>query len=278
MVCLSGKTRVLSILGDPVAQVALPRLFAEYAVAQGLDATLVPIQVAAADLPSFVKALRVWRNSPGCVVTFPHKQAAATLVDEVTPVARRLGVVNLIRREADGRLVGDLTDGIGFLVAARRNGFTPEGRRALVIGAGGAGSAIAHALASGGLRHLTLLDVSPARRDALLSLLAGEFPGMELAATPLALGQYDLIANATAVGADGQSLPLSLTGLSPKTLVADVVTEPNTTPLLAAARVWGCGVQTGKEMARGQIEAIARFLDLTAGLPSTSLLQQVTDR
>lgn len=277
MTRLSGRSAVLSIVGDPVAQVALPTLFASHAAAQGLDAVLIPIQVAVGDLPSFLRALRAWRNSPGCVVTFPHKQTAASLVDETTPLARRLGVVNLIRRAGDGRLVGHLTDGTGFLAAARRHRFAPEGRRALVIGAGGAGSAIAHALAEGGLRHLTLHDLSTARRDALLSLLAEDFPDLDLAAIPEVSVRYDLVVNATAVGADGRSLPLSLTGLAPPHLVADVVTEPDITPLLAAARASGCAVQTGKDMALGQIEAITGFLGLSGRQPAMPLPHEMME-
>ena len=259
---LSGSTTILSILGDPITQVALPRLFSRYAAQHALDAALIPIQVSAADLPSFTRMLRDWRNSPGCVVTYPHKQAAAALVDEATSVARRLGVVNLIRRETDGRLIGHLTDGIGFLVAAHSHGFTPKGQRALVIGAGGSGSAIAYALADAGLEHLAVVDVVPARRDALLSLLAEEFRDLDLAHAPSKHKEYDLIVNATSVGADGQSLPLSLAAFGQPKLVADVVTEPDITPLLAAARALGCAIQTGKEMAHGQIEAIARFFGL----------------
>ena len=261
----SGSTTVLSILGDPITQVALPRLFSRYAAQHSLDATLIPIQLAAADLPSFTRMLRGWRNSPGCVVTYPHKQAAAALVDEATSVARRLGVVNLIRREADGRLIGHLTDGIGFLVAAHSHGFTPKGQRALVIGAGGSGSAIAYALADAGLEHLAVVDLIPARRDALLSLLAEEFRDLDLAHAPSTHKEYDLIVNATSVGADGQSLPLSLAAYGQPKLVADVVTEPDITPLLAAARALGCAIQTGKEMALGQIEAIVQFFGLLGG-------------
>ncbi|MCA3155269.1 MAG: shikimate dehydrogenase [Burkholderiales bacterium] len=270
MSLLSGNTTVLSILGDPITQVALPRLFTRYAVQQSLDATLIPIHLAAADLPSFARMLRGWRNSSGCVLTYPHKQAAAALVDQATPIARRLGVVNLIRREPDGRLIGHLTDGIGFLVAAHRHGFTPKGRRALVIGAGGSGSAIAYALADAGLEHLAVLDLIPARRNALLSLLAKEFCDLDLAHTPPTHQQYDLIVNATSVGADGQSLPLSLAAYGQPKLVADVVTEPDITPLLAAARALGCAVQTGKEMAHGQIEAIAQFFGLLGDTSPTS--------
>lgn len=265
MSCLSGSTTVLSILGDPITQVALPHLFSRYAAEHSLDAALFPIQVAAADLPSFTRMLRGWQNSAGCVVTYPHKQPAAALVDEATPVARRLGVVNLIRRAPDGRLIGHLTDGIGFLVAAHQHGFTPKGQRALVIGAGGSGSAIAYALADAGLGHLAVVDVVPARRDALFGLLAEEFPDLDLADTPDAQRQYDLIVNATSVGADGQSLPLSLAAFGQPKLVADVVTEPDITPLLAAARALGCAVQTGKEMANAQIEAIVQFFGLLGG-------------
>lgn len=268
MTRLSGSTVILSILGDPITQVALPRLFSRYAAQRLVNAILVPIHMSAADLPSFARMLRGWRNSPGCVVTYPHKQAAAALVDDATSVAKRLGVVNLIRRESDGRLIGHLTDGIGFLAAARKHGFTPKGRRALVIGTGGSGNAIAYALADAGLEHLAVLDIVSARCDKLFTLLAEEFPDLDLARSPCAHKQYDLIVNATSLGADGQSLPLSLAAFGCPKLVADVVTEPDITPLLATARTLGCAVQTGEEMAHGQIEAIAQFFELSGDISS----------
>src|SRR5262245_21723317 len=136
---ISGRTKVVAIIGHPISQVRSPTTVnAEYA-RRGIDAVLVPVDVEPVAVPAFVEVLRHWRNAPGCVVTVPHKSACAGLVDGLSERARRLGAVNLIRRTAEGRLEGDMVDGEGFMLALRANGFEASGKTAIVFGAGAVG-------------------------------------------------------------------------------------------------------------------------------------------
>src|SRR5262245_23501289 len=125
---ISGRTRVVAIIGHPTAQVRSPTsVNAEY-VRRGIDAVLVPIDLEPPAVPAFIEVLRHWHNAPGCVVTVPHKSACAPLLDRLSERARRLAAVNLIRRTANGTLEGDMVDGEGFMLALRQNGFEPPGK------------------------------------------------------------------------------------------------------------------------------------------------------
>src|ERR1700736_3441471 len=143
---LNGETRLHLIVGDPVAQTKSPSgLTAEFA-ARGVNAICIPLHVVPADFDDVMRAAKRVRNIDGIVITVPHKFAALRHCDEVTDRARLLGAVNVLHRVAAGRWRGDMTDGTAMVAALRRAGCEPAGRRALVVGAGGAGSAVALAL------------------------------------------------------------------------------------------------------------------------------------
>lgn len=175
--------------------------------------------------------------------------------------------MNVIRREANGKLLGDNVDGAGFLNAARKNGFQAAGTSVLVVGAGGVGSAIAYALAEAGVARLALSDTSPERTEALASVLRQHFPSVAVEQAPASLADLDLLVNASPVGMGGSGelpLPASLLeSLSVRTWVADVVTSPEITPLLALAQSKGCAIQTGPQMARAQLGNLGAFMGVT---------------
>ena len=146
---IRGSTELVAIVGSPIAQVKSPENFNTWFASNGCDLAMLPIDLQETALEAFVGSLRGWQNLRGCVVTVPYKQALANRVDGLSERAAALGSVNVIRRERDGRLLGDNVDGAGFLGAAHKHGFEPAGKRALVIGCGGVGSAIAGALVVG---------------------------------------------------------------------------------------------------------------------------------
>jgi shikimate dehydrogenase len=164
-----------------------------------------------------------------------------------------------MRREADGRWTGDMTDGGGFIAALKRNNFDPKGKRALQIGAGGAGSAIALALTMEGA-GVTLCDLDTAKRDALIARLGRH--GHKVAATDKAdPGGFDLVVNATPAGMKaGDPLPVDAPKIAAKTFVADIITMPLVTPLLQAAQARGCAIQNGVQMFEAQVDFITEFL------------------
>jgi shikimate dehydrogenase len=261
---ISGRTKVVAIIGHPISQVRSPTTSnAEY-LRRGIDAVLVPIDLEPAAVPAFLDVLRHWHNAPGCVVTVPHKSACAGRVDGLSERARRLGAVNLIRRTIEGRLEGDMVDGEGFMRALRQNGFEAPGKAAIVFGAGAVGRALLLSLAAAGTRRLMFSDPD-ATRVAQLQRLASEagLASMLSIGTPDELSGFDLAVNASPVGmgTDGRAAfdPATLPGHA---LVADVVTEPVDTPLLKAAKARGLRTQTGRAMSDAQVDMQLAFLGL----------------
>jgi len=261
---IQGSTGLVAILGTPIAQVQSPANFNRWFQAQGLDLAMLPVDLRADALPGFIASLRGWNNLRGCVITVPYKQAVVPLLDELSTRARLLRSVNVIRRESDGRLIGDNVDGEGFIKAAAAHGFEASGKHALVLGAGGAGAAIAYSLAEAGIATLDLADPTPGRAEALATTLQTAFPALVIRDQVAALGGYDLLVNASPIGmgeaAETPLPPAQLAELSPHAHVADVVTKPAHTPLLALAQARGCSVQAGPEMSLAQMPALGFFM------------------
>src|SRR5262245_344846 len=135
---ITGRTGVLAILGDPLAQARGPGLVNASLVQRGEDAVLVPLRVPRGALAPVIAGLRAVESFRGAVVTMPHKTAVVDLLDEVLPEAQQVGACNVFRRDAADRLVGSMLDGEGFTAALRRAGHEVRGRRVWLAGAGGA--------------------------------------------------------------------------------------------------------------------------------------------
>lgn len=256
----SGATRVIFIVGDPIAQVKSPAGVTELMRARGADAVCVPVHVKPGDLADFVRLAEKLPNVDGILVTVPHKFAVLPLCATVAPRAQSIEAVNMLRRGPGGRWHGDMCDGQAFVAALQKAGATLAGRRALLVGAGGAGSAIAHALVDAGVGELALHDADDARRDALAAKLR------RYGALPVTLGSadpsgYDLACNATPMGmTPGDPLPLQVDRLDAGAAVGDVVTVPAVPPLIAQARARGHVASTGSDMFAQVRVAIVDFL------------------
>lgn len=260
----SGRTLVYPMIGHPIAQVKSPTTFNRYFRDKRIDSIMIPIDIHPAEVVHFFSLLRGWRNCPGCVITVPHKQEAARQADELSPRARDLGAVNVLRRTEQGRLIGDMVDGLGFLEALRRNGFDVSGKRAVVFGAGGAGSAIAYAIAEAKAAELVVIDTDGTRQQHLLDLIALRYPAVVLSQELVSLVGFDLAVNATPLGMNGDpNLPFPLDSLESHAFVADVVTEPEITPWLEGAKKRGCRIQTGYEMTLGQFTLMGRHMGIS---------------
>jgi shikimate dehydrogenase len=266
---IQGSTELVAIVGSPIAQVKSPENFNRWFADSQHNVAMLAIDLAPNALQNFIETLRGWHNLRGCVVTVPYKQLLAGRLDSVSERSAALGSVNVIRREADGRLVGDIVDGEGFLNAARQQGFNPEDQQALVIGTGGVGSAIAYSLCQAGVSRLVISDLNQERVEVLGELLRNAFPEIVIGANPASLEHFDLVVNASPVGMgaddDGpMPLPVALMDtLQATTLVADVVTSPAVTPFLAFAQRKGCPIQTGPQMALAQLGNLGHFMGVT---------------
>jgi shikimate dehydrogenase len=257
---LNGETRLHLIVGDPVCQTKSPSgLTGEFA-ARGANAICIPVHVAAADFDVFIAAAKRGQNIDGIVVTIPHKFAALRHCDEASDRARFLGAANVLRRIAPNRWHGDMTDGAATVAALRRAGCEPGGRRALVVGAGGAGSAVALALIEAGVATLAVGDVDAKRCQSLVNRLAAKAPAVAKAGTADPAG-FDLVVNATPAGMRPvDPLPVDAARLEPSAYVADLITRPVMTPLLKMACQRGCKVVTGEDMFAMQAGDMADIL------------------
>ena len=260
---MDGSTILLATVGDPVAQVQtperMPRLFAE----RGINAAWVPLHVQAGHLPVVAAMLRGVANLRGCSVTVPHKMAMMELVDALTPRAKLSGSLNLVRRETNGTLLGDMVDGVGFVRGLADAGYPVRDRTAWLVGLGGAGAAIAAALCDAGVGHLHLQDVDAERVHAAVARLRPHFPSTRITAGMGQPDEPDFAINATPLGLQLEDqLPFELSSLPRDTLVCDIVMKPARTRLLAAAEEQGFRTHPGAPMLTAQMPLYLEFFGL----------------
>lgn len=260
---VTGATRIFAIVADPVEHVKTPEVINALLSKAGYDGILVPIHTAPVDLTATFDAFRGFRNFGGCIVTVPHKGSALSLCDEVSPLARRVGAVNCVRREPDGRLVGTMLDGIGFVDGLRGQGTDPAGRSVYLAGAGGAASAIAFALCEAGVDRLVIANRSAGKRDDLVARLRDHYPASTVSGEG-EVAEVDIVVNGTSLGLrPDDPTPINEADLTAGQIVAEVIMEPALTPLLLAAQAKGCRIHRGRHMLEAQ--AAAMVAHMTSG-------------
>ena len=237
----------MGVIGSPIGHSVSPA-FQQAALDQaGINATYLAYDVSAKELRAFVQGLR----EPGVLginITTPHKGAVIPFLDEMDDWATAAGAVNTIVSQ-DGRLTGHNTDGVGFLRALRDEaGFSPEGRRALVLGAGGSARAVVLALSRSNVAGLTIANRTHSKAQTLAELAQGNgVPALAMgldqdSLTPVAR-EADLIVNCTSIGMvrgpDENGAPLLRDQIPPSALVNDLVYNPRVTPLLREAEAAG---------------------------------------
>ena len=213
---ITGKTTVIAHLGFPTASFKAPMIYNPWFEANGVDAVVVPIGIQAADYPDLLRTLFRTTNVHGALVTMPHKVTTMRLVDEVTVTARIAGACNAVLKRPDGSLLGDMFDGAGFVRGVARKGRPIEGARALVVGAGGVGSAIAASLAAAGAGALGLFDAAAASADGLADRLRQHYPSLAVATGANDPAGYDIVVNATPLGMNaGDAMPVDVARIAP---------------------------------------------------------------
>ena len=239
---ISGAAKVAGIFGWPIAHSRSPAIHGYWLQVHGIDGAYVPMAVAPADLADALRALPKL-GFVGVNLTVPHKEAALEILDSVDDHARRIGAVNTILVQADGRLSGRNTDATGFIEQLRASvpAWTGDQSVAIVLGAGGAARAVCVALMEAGVGELRLANRTTARAEHLVADLrrddAGTLRAVSWDNRSDALSGADLLVNTTTLGMTGQPpLDIELAALPQAAVVYDVVYAPLETPLLAAAR------------------------------------------
>ena len=256
----SGTTDLYIILGDPIAQVQAPIIFNDIFRRSQRDAVMVALKVSAANLARTFAGLKHIENLRGISLAIPHKGPMLALADDVSAMANIVGATNAVRRNPDGRWFADMFDGMGFVNGLADAGHSIKDRNALLVGAGGGGSAIAAALLERGVGHLRIADIDAARVTAFVARLAARWPGRVTVAADANPAGADLVINASPMGLHpGDPLPIDSARLDAGALVADIIMKPPETALLKAATARGNPTHRGILMFAGQIRPYAEF-------------------
>jgi len=271
---ITGTTRLYAIIGDPIAQVRSPQLYTERFAAAGTDAVLVPMHVPAERFDTLIPALLALANLDGLIVTVPFKARMVPFAQRLGATAQTVGAVNAFRRDADGSWTADMFDGLGFVRGAERKGERIHGRKVALFGAGGAGSAIACALAQAGAASIDIIEPDANKARTLVEKLQPVFARCVFAVAERVPGASDMVVNASPVGMrEGDGLPGPIGPLDPGTLVGDVVISETATPIIRLATEYGCRWVDGRNLLTGQVDALSAFFASASGSPGGKLLQ-----
>ncbi len=263
---INGNTELIAHIGYPTHTFKSPMIYNPYFAQAGVNAVVVPMGCQAPDYPTFLRSVFTLTNIRGALITMPHKVTTVGLLDDVTPTVLVAGACNAVKRTPDGKLVGDMFDGAGFVRGVLRKGLQLRGARVLVVGSGGVGCAIAASLAAEGISAIALYDVAAASASALAARLQKHYPAIKVTTGSNDPAGYDLVVNATPMGMnDGDPLPLDIARLDANTFVGEVVMKTERTAFLKAAQARGCRTQVGTDMLFEQIPAYLEFF----GLPTT---------
>jgi shikimate dehydrogenase len=260
---INGHTQLIAHIGYPTHSFKSPMIYNPYFAQAGINAVVVPMGCQVPDYPAFLRSVFTLTNIRGALITMPHKVSTVALLDEVTPTVLVAGACNAVKRLADGRLVGDMFDGAGFVRGVQRKGLQLQGASVLVVGSGGVGCAIAASLAAQGISSISVFDVNTAAAEQLAARLKLHYPAIHVHTGSNDPAGFDLVVNATPLGMnDGDPLPIDMARLDAATFVGEVVMKTQHTAFLKAAMQRGCRVQVGTDMLFEQIPAYLEFFDL----------------
>ncbi len=264
---INGNTELIAHIGYPTHAFKAPMIYNPWFEKAGVNVIVVPMACQAQDYSDFLRSMFKLGNIRGALITMPHKVTTVALLDEVLPTAAIAGACNAVRLSIDGKLQGDMFDGEGFVRGVLRKGLVLKGARALVVGSGGVGSAIAASLAAAGVAAISLFDVHAASAQGLGERLHKHYPALEVQTGSNDPAGFDLVVNATPMGMnEGDAMPMDVSRIAASTFVGEVVMKTEMTAFLNAARARGCAVQIGSDMLFEQIPAYLEFF----GLPSTT--------
>jgi shikimate dehydrogenase len=282
---ISGKTQIVGVIGWPVSHSISPPMHNAAFQGLGLDWTYIPLPVSTEKPETIGIAIRGLPalGLRGANVTVPHKQAVMAHLDWLTPAAEAIGAVNTIRVEADGQLSGDNTDARGFIADLREHGVVLEGKRAVVLGAGGSARAIVFGLAEAGCSSIAILNRTVQKAHDLAMDIRAFFPfcrlsGHEPEHLALMASEADLIVNCTSLGmtphVDTTPWDEAVT-FRQEQVVYDLVYNPPQTRLLQRAEADGAQAINGLGMLIWQ-GAIA-FERWTGQLPPVAVMRAAVE-
>lgn len=267
---VNGQTELIAHLGWPTHAFKAPMIYNPYFESIGVNALVVPMGCKPENFADVLRSVFRVENVRGALITMPHKVSVVALVDEVTPTVRVAGSCNAVKRLPDGRLLGDMFDGEGFVRGLQRKGLVLRGARALVVGSGGVGSAIAASLAAAGVGGLALYDVNAEAARGLAERLRENYPQVQVTTGSKDPAGFDLVVNGSPLGMNADDpLPVDVDRIAPGAFVGEVVMKAERTPFLAAAQARGCRIQVGTDMLFEMIPPYLEFFGYPTTTPET---------
>ncbi len=282
---ISGHTKLYALIGSPVGHSGSPAMYNYSFAKTGVDAAYLAFDIPLENVKEGVEALKALHVG-GFNVTMPDKTAVAGLVDAISPAAKLIGACNTVTVEAGGKLTGHNTDGIGFVQNLREHGVEVQGKRLVVLGAGGAATAICVQAALDGAQEIAIFnraDEFYANGEKTVEKLCAAVPSCKVSIHPLedetalaaAVNSCELLVNATKVGMkplDGQTL-IDEKLLRKSLIVADTVYNPRKTLLIEQAEQAGCTAIGGIGMLLWQ--GVAAFKLFTGkDMPAQEVLEK----
>ena len=258
---ITGHTGLMALIGSPVGHSGSPAMYNYSFERLGLDYVSVALDVKEHEVADAIAAMRLFAMKGGNV-TMPDKTEAAKYMDELSPAAQIIGAINTIVNE-DGRLVGHITDGEGFVNNLRDHGVDIAGKKICVAGGGGAATAIQVQCALDGAREITIfnkkdgfwdrtLETAEKIRAAVPGIVVNVYDIDDVACMTAEIQSADIFANATIVGMkpnlEDVSVVKDLSAFRPGLVVADAVYNPEETRMLREAKAAGCICVGGKGM------------------------------
>ena len=279
---LSLRADLVGVFGDPVDENPTGIMQEAAFAAAGLNWRYLLLRVSAEDLSSAIAGIRAMRFR-GINLTIPHKVSVLKYLDEVAPDAALIGAVNTVRRAAN-RLIGENTDGKGFLRSVREDaGVDPAGKRIVFLGAGGAARAMSVELALAGASHITIVNRTRSRGEELVRTLNQRTPAK--AEFVQWVGDYpvppeaEILVNATSIGLypnEGDKPRVMMATIGPDLLVCDVIPNPPRTAFLTAAA--GRGARTLDGLGMLVYQGAIAFKLWTGLQPSIPVMRQALEK
>ncbi|PSM16805.1 hypothetical protein [Nitratireductor sp. StC3] len=260
---LGGSTKLLCMIGHPIAQVRAPELVTNEFNRRGINAVLVPCDVQPRDFATVLPSLMRIENLAGFLITVPHKPRVVEFADSLGPHASHAGVASALVRLADGRWRGEAFDGIGCIEAFRHRSVDLVNKRVMLLGCGGAGSSMAIALAKEKPAEIYLVDPIIERAEALMQAVLSTNASVKLMShnRPIQLSDIDILINASTIGMrDPSHMPIEVDCFPKNIVVFDAVAKEGGTKLLNLARANGCVAIDGVDMMHGQNGKIVDFM------------------
>jgi shikimate dehydrogenase len=274
---VNGATRLYGTIGDPIRQLRLTGIMPQVFAAVGANAVWLPFEGGPGILELMVQALGRMRNLGGFTVTIPHKAAIVPLLGGVSRRAQAAGSVNLVKRDVDGRIVGDVVDGVGFVQGLEAAGHRVRGASVWLVGLGGVGGAIAAALCEAGVGRLLVSELNEQRADAALARLSRFYPDVPVTSADTPPKGIHYAINATSLGLrPDDPMPFDPVTLDSDVLVAEVIMSPAETPLLQRARTHGRRIHHGRHTLDHQVPLYLDWFGIdTKGIDIVRLVRSI---